>query len=58
MQTLAERKRLILEGRYTELEPPQHLGFGLKTGFPDSPQQIPHAVRQVFSTEREPGEDG
>jgi hypothetical protein len=61
MQTPAHRKRLIAEGRYTELEPPPNLGFGFKRGFPAAPQ----AVQQVFGTteralppEREPGEEG
>ena len=66
MQTPAQRKQLIREGRYDQLEAPTNIGFGLKTGFPAAPQQVPHAIQQVFGVggadratgEREPGEEG
>ena len=63
MQTPAQRKQLILEGRYDQLEPPQYIGFGFRDGFA-APQQIPQAVRVVFggadraAGERQPGEEG
>lgn len=64
MQTPSQRKQLILEGRYDQLEPPPNLGFGFLNGFAAHSQQIPASVRAVFggadraSGEREPGEDG
>ena len=64
MQTPAQRKQLIREGRYDQLEPPQNIGFGLRDGFAAHPQHIPASVRAVFggadraTGEREPGEEG
>lgn len=54
MQTPQERKRLIADGRFTELEPPNELEWG---------RRAPEAILQAFPgvavvKEREAGEDG
>jgi len=64
MQTPAQRKRLIRDGRYDQLEPPQNIGWGLQHGFAAHPQQVPVSIRAVFwgadraAGERQPGEEG
>lgn len=59
MQTPAQRKALIEQGRYDELEPPSRIDWGR----PAHASQESDPVKQFRSTvadvfEREPGEEG